>query len=129
MGLLSDMAEIRLIRDADAPWEDVSAAWKANQKPGDPGLRFKRLLPSAAGSPNMQRTEYAPHHHEAPHSHPEDEVLFVLGGKLFFGREELGFGDAIFVPRGKVYSLRTEGTGAQFVRIGFGDYAPPGARE
>ncbi|MDE2595445.1 MAG: cupin domain-containing protein [Sphingomonadales bacterium] len=115
------MADIRLIRDAEAPWEEVSAAWKANQRAGDPGLRFKRLLPSAPGMPNLQRTEYRPHHHEAPHSHPEDEIIFVLGGRLFFGREELGFGDAIFVPQGKTYSLRTDEAGAQFVRVGLSD--------
>lgn len=115
------MAEIRLIRDADAPWEEVSPAWHEKQREGDPGLRFKRLLPSVAGMPNLQRTEYRPHHHEAPHSHPEDEIIFVLGGRLFFGRDELGFGDAIFVPRDKTYSLRTDESGAAFVRIGLSD--------
>lgn len=116
--------DIRLIRDSAIAWEESSPAWKASQRPDDPGLRFKRLLPTSAAMPNMQRTEYRPHHHEAPHSHPEDEILFVLGGKLLFGREELGFGDAIFVPKNKVYSLRTDETGAQFVRIGLGELTP-----
>ena len=119
------MSGIRLIRDAEVPWEETPAEWKTNQKEGDPGLRFKRLMHHARGLPNMQRTEYRPHHHEAPHSHPEDEILFVLSGAVFFGRDELGFGDAIFVPKDKVYSLRTGETGASFVRIGFSDLVPP----
>ena len=118
------MAEIRLIRNADAPWEEVSPEWKANQKAGDPGLRFKRLISQEAGMPNMQQSDYFPHHHETPHSHPEDEILYVLSGAIFFGRETLGPGDAIFVPKGKIYSLRTEDSGAEFVRIGFGDLTP-----
>jgi quercetin dioxygenase-like cupin family protein len=113
------MAEIMLIRDGAIPWEEAPPEWQANQKAGDTGLRFKRLMSGAAGL-NVQRTEYNPHRHEAPHSHPEDEILFVLSGTLFFGREELGFGDAIFVPREKIYSLRTGETGAGFVRVGFG---------
>lgn len=119
------MAEITLIKDSDVPWEETPAEWKARQKDGDPGLRFKRLLRHGPGSPNLQRTEYRPHHHEAPHSHPEDEILFVLSGTVFFGREELGFGDAIYIPKDKVYSLRTGETGASFARIGFGDLVAP----
>lgn len=123
------MAEITLIRDAEVPWEEIPAEWQAKQKAGDPGLRFKRLLRHAPGRPNLQRTEYRPHHHEAPHSHPEDEILFVLSGTVFFGRDELGFGDAIFVPRDKVYSLRTGETGASFVRIGLSDLTPAAAAD
>ncbi len=118
------MAEIMLVRGADAAWNTVSPEWQANQKPGDPGLRFKRLLAHAPGMPNMQHSEYFPHHHEAPHSHPEDEILYVLKGTIYFGREVLGSGDTVFVPKDKVYSLHTKETGAEFVRVGFGDLTP-----
>lgn len=119
------MAELMVIKDADIPWEESPREWKAKQADGDPGVRFKRLLGGRPGQLNMQRTEYRPHHHEAPHSHPEDEILFVLSGTVYFGREALGFGDAIYIPRDKVYSLRTGETGASFARVGFGDLRAP----
>lgn len=118
------MAKVIVVHDAECEWEQLSPSWQAKYAEEDHGLRFKRLLPGAPGMPNMQRTEYMPHHHEPPHRHPEDEVLFVLSGALFHGREKLTFGDAIYVAKDTTYSLRTEAEGASFVRIGFGDLAP-----
>lgn len=120
------MSQITIIRDAVAPWQEVRADWAAKYKAGDQGLTFKRLLPGGEpGMPNMQRTRYNPNHREPPHSHPEDEIIYVLAGQVFFGREELGAGDAIHVPQGKIYSLRTGDEGAEFLRIGFGDLRAP----
>jgi quercetin dioxygenase-like cupin family protein len=121
------MSEILIIHDKDADWETPPPEWLAKQKPGNPGLRFKRLMPHAPGRPNVQRTQYLPGHREAPHSHPEDEVICVTGGEIHFGREVLRPGDTIFVPRDKVYSLHTRDTGAEFLRIGLSDLAPPAA--
>jgi quercetin dioxygenase-like cupin family protein len=115
------MSEILLIRDAEQPWQEVPDFWKAKQKPGDPGLRFKVLM-GQGGPVNMQRNEYFAGHHEAPHSHPEDEILYILDGKMQFGRDALGPGDAIFVPKDKVYSLHSD-TGCTFVRIGLSSHA------
>ena len=117
------MSEIMLIRDEAEPWQEVPDFWKAKQKADDPGLRFKVLIPQGAASANMQRTQYYPHHHEAPHSHPEDEILYILEGAIHFGRDVLGQGDAIFVPRDKTYSLHTGETGVTFVRIGLSAHA------
>ena len=119
------MAKVIVVRDAEVAWEQASPSWQANYADGDRGLRFKRLLRTEPGMPNVQRTEYMPHHHEPPHSHPEDEVLFVLSGELFHGRDKLTFGDVIYVARNTTYSLRTEAAGASFVRVGFNDLAPP----
>jgi len=121
------MAKVILVHDADKEWEQVSPSWQAKYAEEDRGLRFKRLLAGSPGMPNMQRTEYMPNHHEPPHSHPEDEVLFVLSGELFSGREKLVYGDAIYVAKDTTYSLRTETEGASFVRVGFGDLAAPTA--
>lgn len=119
------MAGITIIRDREQPWEEVSPEWRARQRDGDPGLEFKRLLPHRPGAPNLQRTRYRPHHHEAPHTHPEDEIIFVLAGLIRFGREELRAGDAIMVPKDTTYSLHTDATGAEFLRIGLSDLAAP----
>ena len=119
------MPRVIVVRDAECPWEQVSPSWQEKYADKDRGLRFKRLLSHGSGMPNMQRTEYMPHHHEPPHSHPEDEVLFVLSGELFYGREKLSFGDAIYVARDTTYSLRTENNGASFVRVGLADLSAP----
>lgn len=120
------MPKVILMRDAECQWEQASGDWQAKYAEGDKGLRFKRLMRHGTpGLPNMQRTEYMPHHHEPPHSHPEDEVIFVLSGTLFHGRDRLGFGDAIYVARDTTYSLRTEDEGASFVRVGLGDLSAP----
>jgi quercetin dioxygenase-like cupin family protein len=120
---------IVVIKDAEQPWHETDPSWAGKAKEGEPSLRFKRLMPSTSGRPNMQRTQYEPHHIEPLHSHPEDEVLFILAGKVSFGREELGAGDALFIPRDHRYTLRTGETGVEFLRIGFSDLAPPHNRE
>ena len=117
------MSEIMLIRDEAQPWQEVPEFWQAKQKPGNPGLRFKTLIAQGSASANMQRTEYFPGHHEAPHSHPEDEILFILKGQIHFGRDVLGEGDAIFVPKDKTYSLHTGDSGCTFVRVGLSSHA------
>ena len=119
------MARVIVVHDQDVEWEKASPSWQAKYAEEDRGLRFKRLLHHGAGMPNMQRTEYMPHHHEPPHSHPEDEILFVLSGELFHGRDRLTFGDVIYVARDTTYSLRTEESGASFVRVGLNDLSAP----
>jgi quercetin dioxygenase-like cupin family protein len=113
------MGKIMIIRDADADWNDVSPEWKAKAEPDNPGLKFKRLLPTAEGMPNMQRTIYEPHHLEAPHAHPEDEILYLLGGTILAGTQSLTAGDALYVARDTTYTLKAGAEGAEFLRVGF----------
>lgn len=111
---------VTVIRDAEADWREVSGDWPGKAKAGEPRVLYKMLLPMAPGRPNMQRSRYEPHHFEPPHSHPEDEVIYLLAGGLTFGSEVLGVGDAIFVPKDTRYSLRAGEAGAEFVRVGMG---------
>lgn len=109
-----------VIRDGENDWEQQPDSWPGKAKAGEPGLVFKRLLSGGAGQRNMQRTRYEPRHFEPPHTHPEDEVIFVLGGVIHYGDQELRSGDAIYVPRDTRYSLRAGDHGAEFLRVGFG---------
>jgi quercetin dioxygenase-like cupin family protein len=111
-----------VIRDADQQWRETSADWPGRAKEGEPRVIYKSLLPGGEpGRPNMQRSRYEPLHFEPPHSHPEDEIIYVLSGDLTFGDQQLGFGDALFVPKDTRYSLRAGEAGAEFVRVGFGE--------
>jgi quercetin dioxygenase-like cupin family protein len=109
-----------VIRDQDQSWQDVSDAWAGKAKADEPGLAYKVLLPHQPGRPNMQRTRYEPRHFEPPHTHPEDEVIYLLAGEIAFGDQTLKPGDAIFVPKETRYSLKAGDSGAEFVRVGFG---------
>ena len=57
--------------------------------PGKEADAAKVLMGQGQGPVNMQRTQYYPGHHEAPHSHPEDEILYILEGKIHFGRDHV----------------------------------------
>lgn len=109
---------VTVIRDQDKPWQEPPAGWEGRAKAGEPTVYYKSLLPIAPGLPNMQRSRYEPHHFEPPHTHPEDEVIYLLAGDLTFGDQTLGVGDALFVPKDTRYSLRAGEAGAEFVRVG-----------
>jgi len=110
---------VTVVLDKENDWSEVPDSWPGKAKAGEPSLTFKRLLPGGPGLPNMQRTRYEPRHFEPPHSHKEDEIIFLLGGLIHFGDQDLRAGDAIFVPRDTRYSLRAGDEGAEFVRVGF----------
>jgi quercetin dioxygenase-like cupin family protein len=109
-----------VLRDSEQPWIEPPESWPGKAKPGEPRLMYKSLLPIEPGKPNLQRTRYEPHHFEPPHSHAEDEVIYLLAGSLAFGDKPLGRGDALFVPKDTRYSLRAGEEGAEFVRVGMG---------
>lgn len=115
------MGKITIIRDEESAWEEAAPDWQAKYSEGDTGLRFKRLLPGGNPTmPNMQRSRYNPDHHEPPHSHPEDEILYILGGTILMGQRTLKQGDALHIPRDTVYTLKAGQMGAEFLRVGFG---------
>jgi quercetin dioxygenase-like cupin family protein len=107
-----------VVRDAEKPWREPPAEWPGKARPGEPGVTYKSLMAPAPGRPNMQRTCFEPEHFEPPHSHPEDEVIYLLAGGLSFGDQSLGVGDALFIPKDTRYSLRAGAAGAEFVRVG-----------
>lgn len=109
---------VTVIRDQDKPWQEVPAGWAGKAKPGEPAVFYKSLLQSQPGLPNMQRSRFEPHHFEPPHTHAEDEVIYLLAGGLAFGDQSLTAGDALYVPRDTRYSLRAGAAGAEFFRVG-----------
>jgi quercetin dioxygenase-like cupin family protein len=108
-----------VMRDSDKPWLEPPEGWEGT-KPGGTRLTYKSLMPISPGQPNLQRTRYEPRHFVPPHSHPEDEVIYILAGSIALGDQTLNSGDALFVPRDTRYSLRAGDDGAEFVRVGMG---------
>ena len=112
---------LTIIRDGEHDWCEAPDTWPGKAGGGEPALSYKALLPRGPGRPNMQRTRYEPYHFEPPHSHPEDEILYLLGGELQLGDQTLFPGDALFIEKDTRYSLRASASGAEFLRVGFGE--------
>lgn len=114
----SSPKQLVLIRDGEKEWLEPPAEWKGKAQDGQPGVTFKSLLRSPPGGLNMQRSRYEPGHFEPPHSHPEDEIIYLLAGSIVFGTETLVPGDALFIPGNTTYSLRGGTEGTEFLRVG-----------
>ena len=112
------MGNVRVVRGAEKEWREPPADLPGRPGPGEPKVVFKTLLERAPGVLNMQRARYEPHHFEPPHSHAEDEVIYLLDGFLDLGKTRLDTGDAIYVPKDTRYSLRAGAAGAEFLRVG-----------
>jgi quercetin dioxygenase-like cupin family protein len=107
-----------MVRDADQDWREVPVDWPGRTEPGEPKVVYKVLIDWNTGLPNMQRVRFEPHHFEPPHSHEEDEIIYLLQGALSFGDQTVIQNDTLFIPKNTRYSLRAGEAGAEFVRVG-----------
>ena len=112
------MAHAKVIRDGEFDWRQPGADWAGRAAAEEPQVWFKMIMSREPGLPNVQRVRFEPKHFEPPHTHDEDEVIFLIGGELTFGDRTLGSGDTLFVPKNTRYSLRAGEAGAEFVRVG-----------
>lgn len=73
---------------------------------------------SIAGREVVQaRIDFAPGVFAPPHTHPGEEIIYVLSGELEYRVGDgapmtLHAGDVLFVPRGAVHSARNVGQGS-----------------
>lgn len=119
------MPELRIVRDAELDWREVSDDWPGKAKPGEPQVAYKILMDREPGQPNLQRVRFEPSHFEPPHSHDEDEIILLVQGALTLGDQRILQGDSLFVPKNTRYSLRAGGDGAEFVRVGLANGDAP----
>jgi len=112
------MSQAKVISDVEFDWREASPDWPGRAGPGEPTVWFKMLMARSPGLPNVQRVRFEPKHFEPPHTHDEDEVIFLIGGELQFGDRKLAMGDTLFVPKNTRYSLRAGDAGTEFVRVG-----------
>ena len=52
-----------------------------------------------------------------PHSHDQDEVIFIVEGSLTIGDQDRGPGTVIFVEKGTEYGFTVGGEGVRFLNI------------
>lgn len=103
------------------PWFGVPEDWPGKVRSGEPDVRYKVLTEPRGAIPGIQLVEFEAGHFEAPHSHPEGEVLYVLRGELAIGELQLEPGAGAVIEKDTVYGpLRTGPQGASFLRVGLG---------
>jgi quercetin dioxygenase-like cupin family protein len=85
-----------------------------------PGVERTDLLRHDLGVPGREvvqvRVELAPRGGFPPHSHPGEEIAYVIEGLLEYRLEgeppvTLGAGEALFIPAGTVHAARNVGSG------------------
>ena len=97
----------------------VSAAGRSEPAPSPPGVTRTELQRHDLGVPGREaiqvRVALAPGIGFPDHSHPGEEIIYVLEGTLEYriaGRPvTVGAGEALFVPAGVVHSARNTGAG------------------
>jgi hypothetical protein len=55
------------------------------------------------------------HVKDLPHTHTQDEIIYILGGSVLIGRHEYGPGHAIAIPADVRYSVTTGEHGMAFL--------------
>jgi quercetin dioxygenase-like cupin family protein len=100
-------------------WQTAPHSWSGKVREGEPDVRFKPFSTGSDRVPTGQLVEYEAGHLESPHSHAEDEILYLLSGELTIGDTALSPGMLVHIDGGTEYGpLRTQ-RGCQFLRLGF----------
>jgi quercetin dioxygenase-like cupin family protein len=95
----------------------IAAGVTLAQQPAVKRIDLQRHDLSAPGRETLQAiVEIAPGQLAARHSHPGEEIIYVLEGQLEYALDgkppvTLGAGDVLFIPYGAVHSARNIGSG------------------
>lgn len=113
------VGQIVITQEADTPWRWSSKkAWSGTAEKGEPGVRYKVLNSATIAGPNVQLAQYEPGHVEPAHSHPHDEVLYILEGAGTVGDRDLTPGMLLYVEKDTLYGPLTSGpNGLTFLRV------------
>jgi hypothetical protein len=85
------------VREADLPWVDIGV------RPGYK-QRYKGFFDKQRGLGARIGSLYAdPYYHSPRHRHTFQQVRFLVGGKMKYGREVYEPGDCLYIPEGAYY--------------------------
>ena len=102
-------------------WQGVPDSWEGKAAEGEPGVRYKMFATGASAAPSGQLIEFEPGHHEAPHSHPESELFYIVAGDLTIGDDTLAPGMVVHIARGTTYGPLRTVQGCRFLRLGLAE--------
>jgi hypothetical protein len=98
-------------------WQGVPDSWPGRAEFGEPGVRYKYFTTGATAVPSGQIVEFESGHHEAPHSHPESELFYILTGDLTIGDDHIAPGTVVHIAGGTKYGPLTTSEGCRFLRL------------
>lgn len=99
-------------------WNEVSNNWPGKVAAGAPAVRYKAFHIGSPLVPSGQLVEYEAGHVEAPHSHVESEIFFVVSGHLTIGDVELSEGTLAYITGSTIYGPSIAGSeGVRFLRL------------
>jgi hypothetical protein len=85
------------VREIDLPWVDIGV------RPGYQ-QRYQGFFDKARGIGMRIGSLYAdPYYHSPRHRHTFQQVRFLVGGKMKYGREVYEPGDCLYIPEGAYY--------------------------
>ena len=113
------MGRILIVDQKDMGWRySAKKAIPGHPEAENPVVRSKVLCASGDGGPSTIISEYPPGHYEPVHSHPQDEVLFILEGSGHVGATELHPGMFLFIEKDTEYGPLVSEGGMRFLRVG-----------
>jgi len=101
----------------DLDWQEVPESWEGKAAAGEAGVRFKRFESGSPAVPVAMVIEFEPNHHEREHSHPEDELFFVLKGEIRVSGRRAVAGTLFFITAGTQYAVDTGAEGALYLKL------------
>ena len=102
--------------------------WLESGRPTKDGLLWGKVFmkPLITPTPNVLEIWYEPGWNSLRHSHPMDEIFYMLDGKLWVNGYELDAGSVAFVPKNTMYGPEyTMEEGAHFWRVEMWDSEHP----
>jgi len=108
---------VKIVDIEGLDWLSPDASWGGTAPEGQPSVRFKPFTISEGLVPKGQLVEYDVGHFESAHSHDEDEILFLLSGRLSIDEQQLFPGTLVYIEGGTTYGPLRSDEGCRFLRL------------
>ncbi len=111
--------------------EDAPYLNGEKRKPGEPMPRASQLIGDLDKGPWIHINSIGPNGGAVPHTHSQDEVIFILEGELTMGARKCGPGTVVYIEKDTQYGFKVGPEGVRFlnVRPGLATYTPVGGKE
>ena len=96
----------------DAPWRHGGP-----QEPGGPIKRGSQFLGEMERGPWILVVSGEPGRVARPHSHEQDEIIYIIEGEMKMGNKTHGPGTMIFMEHGTEYGFTAGPQGVRFLNI------------